>query len=116
MPRSLLRFTRPAHLFLFIAVGAQAQQAGTIGGTVVIESTGQPIHGAKVTLSPMGRTTDTSDDRARDAGARRIQHRAGQRTVGEHGQGRGEPQNTDGGKAVNTHCELPSVRLTGPKP
>jgi iron complex outermembrane receptor protein len=39
-----------------------AQTAGTISGTVSLESTGQAMHGAKVTLSPLGRTTDSSDD------------------------------------------------------
>lgn len=39
-----------------------AQSSGTISGTVTFESSGQPTHGARLTLSPLGRTTDSAED------------------------------------------------------
>lgn len=39
-----------------------AQATGTISGTVYLESTGQPVHAARVTLSSRGRHVDSNDD------------------------------------------------------
>ena len=39
-----------------------AQSTGSIQGTVTIEGSGEPMHAARVTLSPLGRSTDTEDD------------------------------------------------------
>ena len=59
------RLFRPALVLyaLFATAGAGlAQTGGTIKGTVSLEATGQPTHGARLTLSPLGRTTDSTDE------------------------------------------------------
>src|SRR5262249_55215910 len=43
-------------------VPAFAQSGGTISGTVSIESTGEMMHGARVVLSPVGRSVDSDDN------------------------------------------------------
>lgn len=48
-------------LFFLVATVCYAQTA-TISGTVTLDTTGEPMHGARVILSPSGRSTDSSDD------------------------------------------------------
>jgi iron complex outermembrane receptor protein len=45
-----------------LAVSCFGQSTGTISGTVTIESLEQPLHGAHVILTPLGRTADTGED------------------------------------------------------
>lgn len=40
----------------------RAQSGGTIRGVVSFETSGDPIHAARVVLSPLGRSVDTDDD------------------------------------------------------
>lgn len=49
-------------LWLLTAAVACWAQTGSISGTVTLESTGEPMHAARVILSPLGRSADTSDD------------------------------------------------------
>lgn len=48
-------------LFLATAAACFAQTA-TISGMITLEATGEPMHAARVILSPLGRSVDTSDD------------------------------------------------------
>jgi iron complex outermembrane receptor protein len=62
LPQSL----RCTVLVFCSSLGAQtictAQSSGTINGTTSLEATGQPFHAVKLTLSPLGRKTDSTED------------------------------------------------------
>ncbi len=47
---------------LFLLASITYAQTGSITGTVTLEATGEPMHGARVILSPAGRSADTADD------------------------------------------------------
>jgi hypothetical protein len=36
-------------------------QTGVIHGTITLDAIGDPMHGTRVVLPPLGRTTDTAD-------------------------------------------------------
>src|SRR5690349_18405474 len=50
-----------AAVYALAAAGCLAQSTGTVSGAVTIEALGEALHGAHVTLSPLGRTTDTDE-------------------------------------------------------
>lgn len=47
-------------LFL-LAVVAAGQSTGTVSGTVLVDTSGEPMHAARVILSPLGRSADTDE-------------------------------------------------------
>lgn len=51
-------------LTLWLAAVCLAQNTGTIRGTVVLRSNGQPVHATYVSLTPLGRSTETGPDGA----------------------------------------------------
>jgi iron complex outermembrane receptor protein len=46
---------------LIVCSLALAQPTGAVRGTVVLDATSEPLHGTRVTLTPLGRTLDTDD-------------------------------------------------------
>jgi iron complex outermembrane receptor protein len=49
-------------LALVAVLPLTGQTSGTITGTVYLDSTGQPMHAARVILSPLGRSVDSGED------------------------------------------------------
>ena len=49
-------------LFLFLLQCLNAQQTGAVRGTVTLESSGDPLHHATVTVSRTGRVGETGED------------------------------------------------------
>lgn len=49
-------------LCLAVAGRSSAQTGGTINGTVTLEATGQPMHAARIVLSPLGRHVDSDEE------------------------------------------------------
>ncbi|MGH9675210.1 MAG: carboxypeptidase-like regulatory domain-containing protein, partial [Bryobacteraceae bacterium] len=60
MPRNPL-CAAPAALALLAAIG-HAQSTGTINGTVTLEATRQPMHAARIILSPLGRSVESDEE------------------------------------------------------
>jgi iron complex outermembrane receptor protein len=60
-------FSRSVCAFVLVLVGllignvSQAQETGTISGTVVLEGNGEPVHGTLVLIIELGRSTTTND-------------------------------------------------------
>ena len=59
--KRVLQFAALSVCSLSLSQALSAQSNGTIGGTVYLDPGGDPMHNARVVLSPLGRTTDSDD-------------------------------------------------------
>jgi iron complex outermembrane receptor protein len=60
--RSYVRFGLILPVLLSVAAVCLGQSTATIGGTVHLGPSGQPMHNARIILSPLGRSVDSDDE------------------------------------------------------
>src|SRR5258705_9497082 len=49
-------------MFLSLPSNGLAQSTGTVSGSISLATSGQPMHGIRIILSPLGRSVDSSDE------------------------------------------------------